>query len=91
LRASGLKPVILLDEITSALDSVTESTIHRIIDEEFIKEGHTAIVVTHKFGVLEKYSKGRRDAVVVIANGGLAKVDNDSKLSSSYIALRQMI
>ncbi|KAM3507972.1 hypothetical protein MY10362_001475 [Beauveria mimosiformis] len=33
-RQLGLRPVVLLDELTSALDTTTELAIHRVIDEE---------------------------------------------------------
>ncbi|KAI1756695.1 putative ABC transporter [Xylaria castorea] len=77
LGRSGIKPIVLLDEATSSLDSVTESTIYRIIDEEFTTKGHTVIIVAHRLGALEKYMKTGRDAVAVMADGRLQDVSLD--------------
>lgn len=74
LRRSGVKPVVLLDEVTSSLDPGTESTIHRIIDNEFTEQGHTVIIVAHKLGTLEKHMKAGRDAVAMMADGRLEEV-----------------
>ncbi|KAF7162579.1 hypothetical protein CNMCM5623_007825 [Aspergillus felis] len=71
LRGSGVKPVILLDEVTSSLDPVTETTIHRIIDDEFTGKGHTVIIVAHRLGLLEKHIKTGRDAMATMADGQL--------------------
>jgi ABC-type multidrug transport system fused ATPase/permease subunit len=77
LRCSGVKPVILLDEVTSSLDPGTESTIHRIIDDEFTKKGHTVIIVAHSLGTLEKHMKAGRDGVAMMADGRLEEVIDD--------------
>ncbi|KAI0117845.1 putative ABC transporter [Nemania sp. FL0031] len=77
LRRSGIKPVVLLDEVTSSLDTSTESTIYRIIDDEFSEKGHTVIIVAHRLGALEKYAKNGRDAVVLLADGRLQEVIRD--------------
>jgi ATP-binding cassette, subfamily C (CFTR/MRP), member 1 len=69
-----IKPIVLLDEATSSLDSATESTIYRIIDEEFSRKGHTVIIVAHRVGVLEKHMKPGRDAVAVMGDGKLQDV-----------------
>ncbi|KAK4185379.1 hypothetical protein QBC35DRAFT_503722 [Podospora australis] len=54
LRATrtGGRPVLLLDEITAALDAVTERTLHEIIGSEFLKNGHAVIMVSHRIGGL---------------------------------------
>ncbi|KAI3328394.1 putative ABC transporter [Ustulina deusta] len=70
----GIKPIVLLDEATSSLDSATESTIYRIIDEEFSRKGHTVIIVAHRLGVLENHMKTGRDAVAVMGDGKLQDV-----------------
>ncbi|GIK07230.1 hypothetical protein Aspvir_002888 [Aspergillus viridinutans] len=74
LRDSGVKPVVLLDEVTSSLDPVTESTVHRIIDDEFTQNGHTVIIVAHRFGSMEKHTTNGRDAVALMADGQLEEV-----------------
>ena len=77
LRRSGIKPVVVLDEVTSSLDSDTESTIYRIIDDEFTEKGHTVIIVAHRLSVLKKFTKIGRDAVAFMADGGLQEVIED--------------
>jgi ABC-type multidrug transport system fused ATPase/permease subunit len=74
LRHSGVKPVVVLDEVTSSLDPVTETTIHRIIDEEFTERGHTVIIVAHRLGALQEHTKTGRDALALMADGQLQEV-----------------
>jgi ATP-binding cassette subfamily C (CFTR/MRP) protein 1 len=68
-------PVVVLDEVTSSLDVATESTIYRIVDEEFTKKGHTVITIAHRLGNL--YTKVGRDAVAFMADGRLQEVRRD--------------
>jgi ABC-type multidrug transport system fused ATPase/permease subunit len=75
LRALGVTPVVVLDEVTSSLDVATESTIYRIVDEEFTKKGHTVITIAHRLGNL--YTKVGRDAVAFMADGRLQEVRRD--------------
>jgi ATP-binding cassette subfamily C (CFTR/MRP) protein 1 len=77
LRGAGLKPVILLDEVTSSLDSATESNIHSIIEEEFTGKGHTVIIVAHRLGVLAEHTKPGRDVVVVMQDGRVQEIITD--------------
>ncbi|KAF7939946.1 uncharacterized protein EAE98_000073 [Botrytis deweyae] len=73
----GRKPVVLLDEVTSSLDSVTESIIHGIIDDEFTQKGHTVICVAHRIEVLAKHTESGRVVVVLLSNGRLQEVITD--------------
>jgi ABC-type multidrug transport system fused ATPase/permease subunit len=75
LRASGTAPVILLDEVTSSLDVDTESTIYRVVDDEFTQKGHTVIIIAHRLGTL--YTKVGRDAVAYMADGRLQELQRD--------------
>jgi len=77
VRCAGVKPVILLDEVTSSLDFATESTIHDIIDEEFTDKGHTVIIVAHRLGLLSERTKPGRDVLVVMGDGRLLEVITD--------------
>ncbi|EDN95157.1 hypothetical protein SS1G_11032 [Sclerotinia sclerotiorum 1980 UF-70] len=74
---SGRKPVVLLDEVTSSLDPVTESAIYDIIDDEFTRKGHTVICVAHRIDVLSKHIETGRDVVVLLSNGRLQEVITD--------------
>lgn len=79
LRCFVVKPVVVLDEVTSSLDSDTESTIYRIIDEEFTEQGHTVIIIAHRLSVLTGYTKTGRDAVALMADGALQEIIQDLK------------
>ncbi|KAI5860382.1 putative ABC transporter [Durotheca rogersii] len=69
LRNDGVQPIILLDEVTAALDHATESTLHGVIDQEFTAAGHTVITVTHRVGVLREYARPGRDTLVELRDG----------------------
>ncbi|KAK8006062.1 ABC transporter [Apiospora marii] len=75
LQRLGARPVVLLDEATSSLDTATESAIYRIIDEELTAQGHTVIIVAHRLGVLQEHTRTGRDTVVSMADGRLVSVD----------------
>ncbi|KAK4233232.1 P-loop containing nucleoside triphosphate hydrolase protein [Achaetomium macrosporum] len=71
LRADGGRPVVLLDEITSALDASAESAVHRIVESEFVANGHTVIMVSHRLGLLSEFARPGRDIVVRMRDGRL--------------------
>ncbi|KAK9424055.1 putative ABC transporter [Seiridium unicorne] len=75
LRALGVKPVVVLDEVTSSLDTHTESIIYRIVDEEFTQKGHTVIIIAHRLGGLQM--RAGTDAVAFMADGSLQEVRSD--------------
>lgn len=74
MERAGVRLVVLLDEVTSSLDSVTESTIYRIIDEDFTQGDHTVIVVAHRLSVLSVYAVTGRDTVALMGDGMLREV-----------------
>ncbi|TVY93597.1 ABC transporter [Lachnellula willkommii] len=82
LRGSGVKPVVLLDEVTSSLDSDTESIIHRVIDEEFTGNGHTVIIVAHRLSVLNEHKETGRNVVALMGDGRLLEVITDLQPST---------
>ncbi|KAI8633828.1 putative ABC transporter [Xylariaceae sp. FL1651] len=71
LRATGMRPILLLDEITAAVDVDTELAIHNIIDNEFTLQGHTVIMVAHRVGTMSEHLRPGRDAVMWVHNGRL--------------------
>lgn len=77
VRHDGVKPVVLLDEVTSSLDSETEATICRIIDEEFTAKGHTVIIVAHRIGLLVDQVRSGKDMMVVMSDGRLQDIVHD--------------
>ncbi|KAI1809574.1 putative ABC transporter [Poronia punctata] len=72
LQNGRIKPVVLLDEITSSLDTETERLVQRIIEEEFTDKGLTVLMVAHRFagggggGGKLGNNNGKDDDVVVV-------------------------
>ncbi|CAG8955431.1 hypothetical protein HYFRA_00010296 [Hymenoscyphus fraxineus] len=75
-RSNG-KPVVLLDEVTSSLDLVTEAVIYGIVEEEFSRKGYTVVIVAHRLGVLAEHMKAGRDVVVAMRDGRVREVITD--------------
>lgn len=71
----GAKPVVLLDEVTSSLDPVTENKIYDIIREEFVHNGHTVVMVTHKLDAVRGMLREGKDVVVRMAEGRIESVE----------------
>lgn len=76
-RCARVKPVVLLDEVTSSLDTVMESTIYSLIQDEFTEQGHTVIIVAHRLSVLTEHSKLGRDVVIVMGDGRIQEIITD--------------
>lgn len=66
---AGRKPVILLDEVTSSLDPVTESKIYEIVDEEFTGRGYTVFAIAHRVSVLSGDVGEGKDVVAEMVDG----------------------
>ncbi|KAI1326803.1 putative ABC transporter [Xylariaceae sp. FL0255] len=77
LQAMGLKPVVILDEVTSSLDVATESTIYQVVEKEFSEKGHTVIIIAHRLGALHKYMKVGQDATAFMKDGRLQELKRD--------------
>ncbi|KAK3394647.1 ABC transporter type 1, transmembrane domain-containing protein [Podospora didyma] len=73
-NASPTKPIVLLDEVTSSLDAVTETAVYDMLLDEFTNRGHTAIMVTHKLGAFAARMRPGRDVVVWMNNGRVESV-----------------
>ncbi|KAI5920739.1 putative ABC transporter [Camillea tinctor] len=72
LRATGVRPVMLLDEATASLDVGTEATIYNIIETEFMAKGLTVIIVAHRAEALSgPAEKSGRDLVLWMRDGKL--------------------
>jgi ABC-type multidrug transport system fused ATPase/permease subunit len=65
------KPLLLLDEITSSMDSGTENAVLDTIESEFVENGHTVIIVSHRLGGLEGRLRPGVDSVAVLRDGRL--------------------
>ncbi|KAM3472494.1 hypothetical protein MY5147_005251 [Beauveria neobassiana] len=63
------KPIVLLDELTAFMDSATETKVYNVVEREFVEEGHTVVIVSHRLdGLLGRLRQGR-DAVAVLKDG----------------------
>lgn len=86
LTARGLRPVVLLDEVTAALDAEGEGLVGKVVEECFVGKGLAVVVVSHRVwggGALEEGGEvvegelggmGGRDRVVVMADGRVVEV-----------------
>lgn len=66
-------PILILDEATSSLDSVTEKLIQKSLD--FLMQGRTTIVVAHRLSTL-----AHMDRIVVFHNGKIIEQGNKDSL-----------
>lgn len=72
-------PVVLLDEVTAALDPINEAAVHRGLSA--LLEGRTAIVVAHKLGTIAS-----ADHIVVLDGGRVAEVgDHESLIAAGGV------
>lgn len=78
INTSGAKPIILLDEATSSLDSRTEELILDITHNEFTCKGHTTIMVTHRVGAAISHLRVGIDMIVWMKNGKIEKIGDVS-------------
>ena len=60
------KPILILDEATSAVDTETEKLIQQAL--EHVMEGRTTIIVAHRLSTIRK-----ADIIVVLDEGGIAE------------------
>ena len=64
----GRRPIILLDEITASLDAETEAMVYDVVEDVFMKSGHTMLVVTHRPAALASRLRAG-DVTVQMASG----------------------
>lgn len=70
-----VKPIILLDEVTSSLDPVTEEKIYSVVQKEFVDSGHTVLMVTHKLASIKTKLRNGRDILVWMSEGAIERVE----------------
>ena len=68
-------PVLIFDEATSSLDSVSEKCIQKALDE--LKIGKTTIIIAHRLSTVEKANN-----IVVMENGSIIESGNHDDLIS---------
>lgn len=66
-------PVLLLDEVTSALDGVSEAGVTRAMEE--LSEGRTVLVIAHRLSTIR-----RADRIVVLVDGAVEAVGTHEEL-----------
>lgn len=76
------KPIVLLDELTAFMDSATETKVYDVVEKEFVSEGHTVIIVSHRLGGLLGRLREGVDAVAVLKDGRLSVEKDFSKLTN---------
>ncbi|TVR59376.1 MAG: ATP-binding cassette domain-containing protein [Spirochaetaceae bacterium] len=69
------KPILILDEATSAVDTETEKLIQQAL--EHVMEGRTTIIVAHRLSTIRK-----ADIIVVLDEGGIAESGTHDDLVS---------
>lgn len=76
-------PIILLDEITSALDNETGRVIKEVI--ESIKDKHTIIIVTHELSMIKDCNR-----ILIMDDGQIVDDGNHNKLLKSSIIYKNL-
>ncbi len=74
------RPILILDEATSAVDNRTERLIHEAIDK--VIENRTTIIIAHRLSTIKN-----ADKIVVIEDGGVKEMgshDELLKLNGAY-------
>lgn len=66
-------PILILDEATSSLDTETEASIQRSLEE--LSEGRTTLVIAHRLATIQ-----HADRIVVVTKGGIAGQGNHKTL-----------
>ncbi|SPT53387.1 Putative multidrug export ATP-binding/permease protein SAV1866 [Actinomyces bovis] len=69
-------PVLLLDEVTSALDGVSEAGVTRAMEE--LSEGRTVLVIAHRLSTIR-----RADRIVVLVDGAVEAIGAHDELYSA--------
>lgn len=68
------RPIVLLDEVSSSLDSQTEAIVQRVIHKHLILKGHTAVIVSHRLGAFAETFRPGTDMVAWMEDGKIRKV-----------------
>lgn len=83
--ASGHPQILVLDDITSALDATTEALVWRELEEKL--PGATCFIVSHRTSTIE-----RADLIVVLKDGRIEEMGSHAELMARrgyYVSLRE--
>jgi ABC-type multidrug transport system fused ATPase/permease subunit len=69
-----LKPILLLDEVTSSLDDESEALVYKVIKENFTDRGHTVIMISHRVSVATEGLREGIDVSVEMRDGAIQNV-----------------
>jgi len=69
-------PVLILDEATSSLDSITEQEIQAALDDAMV--GKTVIVIAHRLSTI-----AHLDRILVFSNGEIVEDGSHAELAAS--------
>ena len=77
-------PVVLLDEVTSALDPLNEAAIHEALDH--LMTGRTVVMVAHRLGTIQ-----RADHVIFLNAGRITEAGSHERVAASQRPLRRLL
>lgn len=75
-------PILLLDEVTSALDGVNEARVTESLND--LAEGRTVLVIAHRLSTIR-----RADQIVVLTDGAIEAVGSHEVLYEDYPTYRE--
>ena len=78
------KPILILDEPTSSLDSKSEKVIESALDK--LAHGRTTIVVAHRLSTIMN-----ADRILVLKSGVIVEVGSHKELLSSGSYYRELV
>ena len=76
-------PIIILDEATSSLDSISESLIQSALNA--VMQNRTSIVIAHRLSTVIA-----ADKIMVIENGEITETGTHSELINTSVKYRQL-
>ncbi|MFA6054710.1 MAG: ABC transporter ATP-binding protein [Thermodesulfovibrionales bacterium] len=76
-------PILILDEATSSLDSVSESIVQKALD--LLMKGRTTIVIAHRLSTIRN-----ADRILIIEKGRIADIGNHEELIEKNATYREL-
>jgi subfamily B ATP-binding cassette protein MsbA len=76
-------PILILDEATSSLDSVSESIVQKALD--LLMKGRTTIVIAHRLSTIRN-----ADRILIIEKGRIADIGNHEELIEKNTTYREL-